>query len=155
MITNEACHLIFNKRQWNNCYQNISEILLDLADFALQEQPEDNLMVAVFLAWYNGSYHIPRLSLNKTSTVIGWFLVTCPWSNTNVSRPGYNSAVVALSVVCLFVLLWLFRGKYIITKHLMYGSFGKLVSFVFPRILNQHSRENKTNCFPRDHTLSA
>ena len=24
------------------------------------------------------------------STVIGWFLVTCPWSNSNVSRPGYN-----------------------------------------------------------------
>ena len=40
---------------------------------------------------------IPRLSLNKTNTVIGWFLVTWPWSNSNVSRPGYNSAVVARS----------------------------------------------------------
>ena len=28
----------------------------DLADFALQEQPEDNLMVAISPAWYNGSY---------------------------------------------------------------------------------------------------
>ena len=28
------------------------------------------------------------------STVIGWFLVTCTWSNSNVSRPGYNCAVV-------------------------------------------------------------
>ena len=35
--------------------------------------------------------YIPRLSLNKASTVIGWFLVTCPWSNSNVSRPGYNA----------------------------------------------------------------
>ena len=31
-------------------------ILLDLADFALQEQPEDNLMVAISRPWYNGSY---------------------------------------------------------------------------------------------------
>ena len=30
-------------------------MLLDLADFALQEQPEDNLMVAISGAWYNGS----------------------------------------------------------------------------------------------------
>ena len=31
-------------------------MLLDLADSALQEQPEDNLMVAISWAWYNGSY---------------------------------------------------------------------------------------------------
>ena len=29
--------------------KNNQEILLDLADFTLQEQPEDNLMVALFL----------------------------------------------------------------------------------------------------------
>ena len=29
---------------------------LDLAGFALQEQAEDNLMVDISLAWYNGSY---------------------------------------------------------------------------------------------------
>ena len=28
---------------------------LDLADFALQRQPEDNLMVALSRAWYNGT----------------------------------------------------------------------------------------------------
>ena len=39
--------------------------------------------------------YIARLSLNKMSTVIGWFLVTCPWSNSNVSQPEYNCAVVA------------------------------------------------------------
>ena len=32
--------------------------------------------------------YIARLSLNKMSIVIGWFLVTCPWSNSNVSWPG-------------------------------------------------------------------
>ena len=50
-------HLISNKCKWNNCFiKNNQEKLLDLADFALQEQPEDNLMVAISQAWYNGSY---------------------------------------------------------------------------------------------------
>ena len=49
--------LISNKRDWNNCFiKNNQEILLDLTDFALQEQPEDNLMVSISRAWYNGSY---------------------------------------------------------------------------------------------------
>ena len=40
-------HLISNKRKWNNCFiKNNQEMLLDHADFALQEQAEDNLMVA-------------------------------------------------------------------------------------------------------------
>ena len=39
-------HLISNKREWNNFFiENNQEILLDLADFALQEHQEDNLMV--------------------------------------------------------------------------------------------------------------
>ena len=33
-----------------------SEILLDLADFALQEQPEDNFTVGISRAWYNDPY---------------------------------------------------------------------------------------------------
>ena len=40
-------HLVSNKREWNNCFiKNNQEMLLDHADFALQEQAEDNLMVA-------------------------------------------------------------------------------------------------------------
>ena len=39
-------------------------------------------------------YYIPRLSLNKMGIAIGWFLVMCPWSNSNVSWPGYNCAIV-------------------------------------------------------------
>ena len=34
----------------------ISNKPIDLADFALQEQLEDNLVVAVSQVWYNGSY---------------------------------------------------------------------------------------------------
>ena len=50
-------HLISNKREWNSCFiKNNPEILLDRADFVLQEQPENNLMVPISRAWYNGSY---------------------------------------------------------------------------------------------------
>ena len=68
--------------------------------------------------------YIARLSLNKMSTVTGCSLVTCPWSNLHVSRPGYNCAVVArtpsLFVCFCCMIVW---------------SLGKLVSFVFPRVL--------------------
>ena len=89
--------------------------------------------------------YILRLSLHKMSTMIGWFLVTCLWSNLNVSRPGYHCAVVTRTLSLFLFAIWLFKGqsKYI-TKHLMYGRLGK----------HQDSQENKTNCFPRDHTLN-
>ena len=41
--------------------------------------------------------YIPSLSLNLTGTIIGWFLVTRPWLNSNVSRAWYNSAIVPRS----------------------------------------------------------
>ena len=34
------------------------------------------------------------VKFSKKSIVIGWFLVTCPWSNLNVSRPGYNKQLL-------------------------------------------------------------
>ena len=49
-ITNEPRYLIIA------FVKNYQEMLLDLADFALQEQPEDNLMVAISRECYNGSY---------------------------------------------------------------------------------------------------
>ena len=50
------------------------EILLDLADFALQEQPEGNSMVAISWAWYNGPYTmaarpIKYLELHSTMVI--------------------------------------------------------------------------------------
>ena len=52
-------HLISNKREWNYRFiKNNQEILLYLVmmsyDFALQEEPEDNLMIAISRAWYKG-----------------------------------------------------------------------------------------------------
>ena len=58
----------------NNCFvQNNQDILLDLADYDLQEQPEDNSMVAFSQAWYNGAYTLanePIKSLELYCTMI-------------------------------------------------------------------------------------
>ena len=52
-------HLIFNKREWNNCFiKNHQQILLDFADFAWLEQLEGNLVDAISWVWYNDSYTI-------------------------------------------------------------------------------------------------
>ena len=52
-------HLISNKHEWNNCFiKNNQELLLDHADFALQEQAEDNLMMVFFLE-HGIMAHIP------------------------------------------------------------------------------------------------
>ena len=52
-------------------------MLLDHADFALQEQAEDNLMVAFSWAWYNGSHTMtakPIKSLELHYTVIQFLI---------------------------------------------------------------------------------
>ena len=67
-------HFISNKHEWNNCFiENNQEILLDLANFALQEQPEDHLMVTISRSWYNDSYTMaakPIKSLELHYTMI-------------------------------------------------------------------------------------
>ena len=53
-------------------------MFLYLADFALQEQAEDNLMVAFSWAWYNGSYTIaakPIKSLELHYTMIQFLII--------------------------------------------------------------------------------
>ena len=55
---------MMSKGEWNKVIDLLITIkkysycrLVDVADFALQEQPADiNLMVAISRAWYNGSY---------------------------------------------------------------------------------------------------
>ena len=72
-------HLISNKREWNNCFiKNNKEILLNLADFALQEQLEVNLMVAISRAWYNGFFSMaakPIKSLELYYTMIQFLIM--------------------------------------------------------------------------------
>ena len=49
MIIANSARNISNKRELNNCFiKNNQQILLYFADFALQEQLEGNLMVAIF-----------------------------------------------------------------------------------------------------------
>ena len=53
-------YLICNKCGWKNCFvKNNQEILLDLADFALQEKPEDNLTIIVLFLWHGIMAYIP------------------------------------------------------------------------------------------------
>ena len=55
-------------------------MLLDLTDFALQEQPADNLMVAISRPWYNGSYTMaakPIKSLELHYTMIQFLINVC------------------------------------------------------------------------------
>ena len=40
----------------NNFFFQKQGLFVDLANFSMQEQTEDNLMVAISRAWYNGSY---------------------------------------------------------------------------------------------------
>ena len=65
-----------------NCFiKNNKEILLNLADFALQEQLEGNLMVAISRAWYNGSYTMaakPIKSLQLHYTMIQFLINKMP-----------------------------------------------------------------------------
>ena len=72
-------HPISNKRECNNRFiKNNQKLLLDLAGFAWQEQPEDILMVANSRAWYNGSYTMaaePIKSLELHYTMIQFLIM--------------------------------------------------------------------------------
>ena len=72
-------HLISNKHKWNNCViKNNKEILLNLADFTLQEQLEGNSMVAISRAWYDGSYTMatkPIKSFELHYTMIQFLII--------------------------------------------------------------------------------
>ena len=69
-------HIISNQRELVEQLfysKNNHFILLDLTGFALQEQPEDDSMVAISRTWYNGSYSVapkPIKSLELRYTVI-------------------------------------------------------------------------------------
>ena len=78
--------------EWNNCFiKNNKEILLNLADFALQEQLEDNLMVTIPRAWYNGSYTMaakPIKFLELHYTMIQFLIksdIYCSWEKRKSS----------------------------------------------------------------------
>ena len=61
------------------------EILLDLADFALHEPPQNSVMVAVSQAWYNGSYTMATKPIKflKLHYAMIQFLIKKFYSMTN------------------------------------------------------------------------
>ena len=67
-------------------------MLLDHADFTLQEQAEDNLMVAFSWAQYNGSYTMavkPINSLELHYSMIQFLIILGNWNKlqfTNLTR---------------------------------------------------------------------
>ena len=65
-----------------------------LNDFSRFEYQSLRTYEYVYTAWYKIFCYIPRLSLNKTSTVICWFLVTCLWWNSSVSRPNTSAQLL-------------------------------------------------------------
>ena len=88
MIDGYISHFTDIQQAWvdrnNRFIKNNPEILLGLANFALQEQPEDNFMVAISRAWYNGSYTMaakPIKSLKLHYTMIQFLI--------NTIYPGY------------------------------------------------------------------
>ena len=88
-------HLTSKKREWNNCFiKSNQEMLLDLADFALQEQLQDNLMVTNFRVWYNGSYTMaakPIKSLELDYTMIQFLLIcVSPSTRTVFERKAWR-----------------------------------------------------------------
>ena len=58
--------------------KTIKKIIQDFADFALQEQLENNVMVSISRAWFNGSYTMaakPIKSLELHYTMIKFLII--------------------------------------------------------------------------------
>ena len=74
--------------------------MLNLADFALQEQLEGNLMVAISQVWYNGSYTIaakPIKSLELHYTMIQFLINIYISMKVSVQLPGNSANTVCLT----------------------------------------------------------
>ena len=79
-------HIISKTCQWNNCFiENNQELLLhvDLADFKLQEQPEENLIQCSGFSrtWYNGPYTMAAKPIKSLELALCMLLVLVCKSN--------------------------------------------------------------------------
>ena len=74
--------------------------MLYLANFALQKQPEHSSMVAISLAWYNGSYTMtarPIKSLEMHYTMIQFLINIFISMKVSVQLPGNSANTVCLT----------------------------------------------------------
>ena len=97
-----------SKREWNNYFiKNNREMLLDLTDFALSEQPEDNLMVAIsfLVAWYNASYTMaakPIKSLKLHYTMIKFLIIYLIYCSCVTLCPPVKFITMVDKIHCRF-----------------------------------------------------
>ena len=106
--------------------------MLDLADFALQEQPENNLMVAISRAWYNGWYTMaakPTKTLELHYPMIT-FLIS---SNIINGQPNINTCIT-MNVMChpqgifflgLHTAFW--KNTLVVTKSCQFSQANKII----------------------------
>ena len=101
-------HLTSNKREWINCFIKTNHgILLDLADFALQKQPEDNLMVTIAVQWYNGSNTMAATSIKPLKlhyTMIQSYHPTLPTQSTSPFTAEMNQYLHRLNIFSTILL---------------------------------------------------
>ena len=71
---------------WQNGFSNKPEVILLNQLFASGSVNIWVVNISLSLRRITVNCYIRRLSLNKTKIVIGWFLVMCTWSNSNVSQ---------------------------------------------------------------------
>ena len=83
--------------------------MLDLADSALQEQPKDNLMVAIYRAWPYISCKIKCKADRTALHLILRFIQHC-WS-WSTQRSGYTLLLFVQVVPALFKIYHIYHGR--------------------------------------------
>ena len=122
--------------------------MLNLADFALQEQPEGNLMVAISRAWYNGSYIMaakPIKSLELHYTMIQFLIIKYIQCNqqlkAHIRLHTENGSAHDYSAVVYLKFSWMFLHRKETTGH----ERGKLIFSTFVVIVWVHNHAEKAD----------
>ena len=103
-----------NKSEWNDCFiKNKQVILIDFADFIMQERRKDDFKALISWAWYYGCYHIVAEPIKLHYSVIQFLMnatYTCNCSGTSGSESACPSKFVTSKSVSLlkktFLLIW-------------------------------------------------
>ena len=100
--------------------------MLDLTDFAVQERPEGNLMVAISRPWYNCSYTMaakPIKSLELHYTMMQFLIIIIIRYNYLMNNPitiGYNYSWINKYPIIIGYNFLIFNPKIIGCSYLIY-----------------------------------
>ena len=81
--------------------------MLDLTDFAVQERPEGNLMVAISRPWYNCSYTMaakPIISLELYYTMMQFLIMNNSKRNKNMGPVVKRDVGKVITLINAFLL---------------------------------------------------